>query len=118
MRNRLCGAALLALIGAVSASPVSAGETVDITISDLAFAPIDVTIHAGDSVKWVNKDFVAHSATAKSGGFDIFLDAGKTAVRQFGKVGKYDYFCRFHPNMVGSITVVAATKDKPSPARP
>ena len=116
MRNGSCGAALLALVGVMSASPASAGETVEVTISDLAFAPVDVTIHAGDSVKWVNKDFVAHSATAKSGGFDIFLDAGKTAVRQFGTAGKYDYFCRFHPNMVGSVTVVA--KDKPSTTHP
>ena len=33
----------------------------------LAFVPAQVSAHVGDTIEWVNADFVAHTATARNG---------------------------------------------------
>jgi plastocyanin len=98
------------LLCAAGVGPVPAGEVVEVSIRDIAFSPAEITIHAGDSVKWVNHDIVDHTATAAQGGFDVSVPAGKSAVQQFGKPGSYKYVCTFHPNMTGSVNVLAADK--------
>jgi plastocyanin len=110
MRLFLHNAAAAMLLYVAGASPVLAGEVVEVRISDLAFAPTEITIHAGDSIRWVNHDIVDHTATAAQGDFDLSLPVGKAGVRQFGKPGSYKYFCRFHPNMMGSVNVLAVDK--------
>lgn len=92
-----------AVAGAVSAS---AGERVRISINDLDFAPSSVTVHLGDIVEWTNKDIVEHTATARNGAFDVATPKGKPAAARMTVVGRTEYFCRLHPNMVGVINVV------------
>jgi plastocyanin len=82
-----------------------AGAAVRVTIADLAFSPGDITVKAGDTVEWVNNDFVDHTATAKNGDWDIMIPAGKSVQRKITKVGTFTYFCRVHPDMVGTIRV-------------
>ncbi|WP_280821844.1 cupredoxin domain-containing protein [Pseudaminobacter soli (ex Li et al. 2025)] len=60
----------------------------------------------GDTVKWVNMDAVAHSATTK-GGWDVTVRPHKSASAVMTKAGEFNYHCRFHPNMTGHITVTA-----------
>ncbi|HYT69297.1 MAG TPA: plastocyanin/azurin family copper-binding protein [Vicinamibacterales bacterium] len=35
-----------------------------------AFSPAELTVNAGDTVIWVNKDFYPHTATSKAPGLD------------------------------------------------
>jgi hypothetical protein len=51
-----------------------------------------------------HKDIVAHTATVR-GGFDVMIEANKSASWVLKKAGIVEYYCRFHPNMKGRITI-------------
>ena len=103
----LHGASLAVAAAALALASIgpAAAETIRVTIDKLAFSPAQVTAHVGDTIEWVNHDFVAHTATAKAAGWDIMIPAGKTAHLVVRQAGTVDYFCRFHPNMKGRIVV-------------
>ncbi len=42
-----------------------AGATLQITISGIAFAEVKQPLTVGDTIEWINKDVVAHTATAR-----------------------------------------------------
>ena len=46
----------------------------------------------------------AHTATVK-GGWEVMIPAEEVGKHAVKKAGTVDYFCRFHPNMKGSIAV-------------
>lgn len=96
-------AAAIALAGALNSPPVRA-EQVQVTISNLQYSPAEVDANVGDTIVWVNKDTVDHTATAK-GGWDVSMKPGKSARAVLKKAGTFNYHCRFHPNMTGKITV-------------
>ena len=80
--------------------------------SNACYLPEDITINAGDTVKWDNVDTAAHTVTGgspadgPSGVFDSsLLMAGMPYSFTFDDAGYYDYFCMVHPWMVGSVTV-------------
>jgi len=77
-----------------------------IEITGFAFSPSTLTIQAGDSVTWTNKDLVAHTATAVNGFDSGFLEQGESYSFTFNQVGIFDYICTPHPYMQGNITVV------------
>lgn len=78
-----------------------------IRIENTAFSPTRVTIKIGDSVTWVNKDPVPHTATADDGSFDFALLGGESASRRFNAVGSFSFYCRPHPWMKGVVKVVS-----------
>jgi plastocyanin len=98
----LAGFAVIAL-GMISV-PAHAG-TIQVTIDDLIFLPAEITAKAGDTVVWRNRDIVAHTATVR-GGFDVMIEPDKSASLVLTKAGIVDYYCRFHPNMLGRIIVM------------
>jgi plastocyanin len=106
MRGAVIGVVSFALYAA-SAAWALAGEAVQVKISDLAFSPAEITARVGDTIQWVNGDFVDHTATAKGGEWDVTIVAGEQAEQQLTRAGTIDYFCRFHPGMTGKITVLA-----------
>ncbi|MFZ3350291.1 MAG: cupredoxin domain-containing protein [Xanthobacteraceae bacterium] len=104
MKSRACSAALAALLIAAWAGSARA-ESIKVEISNLAFAPAQVTAHVGDTITWVNGDFVAHTAPARNGAWDVQVPpkASKSVVLK--AAGAVDYFCKFHPQMTGKITI-------------
>jgi plastocyanin len=106
MRGAVIGVVSLAL-SAASAVWALAGEIVQVKISDLAFSPVEITARVGDTIQWVNGDFVDHTATAKGGEWDVMIAAGKQAEQPLTRAGTISYYCRFHPGMTGKITVLA-----------
>jgi plastocyanin len=78
---------------------------IQIKVQNLAFTPVQVTAQIGDTIEWMNADFVAHTATARDGAWDIMLPANSTRTVVLKSAGKIDYYCRFHPNMTGQILV-------------
>jgi plastocyanin len=79
---------------------------VTVHLENDAFAPPSVTIHAGDTVRWINDDDDAHTVTATDGSFDSKgLDTHQTWEHTFAKPGTYRYFCELHPFMKGTIVV-------------
>ena len=79
-------------------------EPVQVTVSNLQYSPAEIKAKVGDTIVWVNKDFVDHTATVR-GGWDVAIEAGKSARLVLKKPGTFDYYCRFHPNMTGKIIV-------------
>jgi len=70
------------------------------------FAPFAVTIHAGDSVRWVNHDTDDHTVvsdnafnTAGHTGTDSLVPAGTAFTLHFSHPGTFVYYCRFHAHL-------------------
>ena len=80
----------------------------------LDFSPMEITIKAGDNVKWTAVGSVPHTATEGlpfEGNPDwntpIFFTDETTDPFQFNTPGVFPYWCRIHPeDMTGTITVV------------
>jgi plastocyanin len=71
-----------------------------------AFSPATTTIHAGDTVTFVNDDDDAHTVTAVDGTFDSKgLDTHDSWSHTFPKAGTYKIFCELHPFMKATIIV-------------
>ncbi|MEA2993382.1 MAG: hypothetical protein QOD40_2302 [Alphaproteobacteria bacterium] len=90
---------------ALTSSAALAGEVIQVKIKNLAFSPAQVTAHVGDSIEWVNEDFVGHTATGKNKEWDVNIPGNRSGRVVLDRAGKIDYFCRFHPAMTGTITV-------------
>ena len=106
MTRRIAAVISCAAAIAVASAAVRA-ETIRVEVKDLAFSPAQVTARVGNTIEWANADFVAHTATAKNHDFDVSLPANKPGKAVLKKAGTIAYFCRFHPNMTGTITVEA-----------
>ena len=74
MAHTTCRPVLGALILVVTAS-VARAETIHVKMEKLAFVPAEITAHVGDTIEWNNSDFVAHTATARDGSWDILIPA-------------------------------------------
>lgn len=94
-----------ALLFAAMAIPAQAA-TIQITTTDLVFAPAEVAAKVGDTIEWINKDVFAHTATARNGDFDVMMPPKKTVTSILKKAGTIEYYCRFHPNMKAVLTVM------------
>ena len=97
---------ITAVLAPILGAGMAQAETIQITIDKMVSSPADIEAKAGDTIEWVNNDILAHTATVK-GGFDVMLPPKKSASLVEEKAGTIDYYCRFHPNMKGRITVSA-----------
>jgi plastocyanin len=97
--------AAAALVAVVVASQSSWAETIQIEVKQLAYTPSQVTAHVGDTIEWVNKDFIVHTATGRNHEWDVTIPAHGSGQAVMMKPGTVEYYCRFHPNMKGGITV-------------
>ena len=88
-------------------SPTSAAtKTVEIDISNFTFAPHEITITPGTTVKWVNKDDIPHLVAEKNLAFKSkALDTDDSFSFTFTTAGEVEYFCVLHPHMTGKVIV-------------
>ena len=91
------------VLGLLSASAQAA--TIQITIDKLVFAPAEVKAKVGDTIEWVNKDALAHTATGTHGEWNVAIAPNKSARLVLRKAGAFDYYCTYHPNMKGRLVV-------------
>jgi plastocyanin len=80
--------------------------TIQISMEDLVVSPAEATAKVGDTIEWINKDIFAHTATARNGDWDVTMPPKKTVTSVLKKAGTIEYYCRFHPNMKATLTVV------------
>jgi plastocyanin len=78
-------------------------DTIRVVVDRLVFSPAEINARVGDTIEWVNKDVLAHTATVK-GDWDVMIPPKKNATFVVKKAGSVEYYCRFHPNMKGRIT--------------
>ncbi len=121
-RSWLAVAVLVAGL-ALSNWPHEAGAAVkEIAIEQNTFSPAALTVTAGDTVQWTNKDTAPHTVTISSGPAKFSsptLQKGDTFTFTFEKPGTYSYFCAVHPDMKAAVTVLpaaATVATEPPPA--
>ena len=97
----------LVLIGCLYPTFVCAADQ-EIFIKNHQFSPAQITIKAGDTVTWVNRDQDPHNVVDKTAAKKFRSPALDTEDRysfHFDNKGTYSYFCTFHPTMVGAVIV-------------
>jgi plastocyanin len=110
----LCAFAAAVLLVA----PVSA-KTISVDISKLGFVPANVTLQAGDTVTFMNKDTANHQVVCQTCPFTSpVLKAGESFSYQFAKVGKFSYVDPLNKNKKGTATVAAAPATVSLAAKP
>lgn len=82
-------------------------EKTEVVIEDFSFNPPSLTVAAGTTVTFSNKDLTSHSATADDGkSFDTgLIGQNESATITFDTPGTYSYHCTPHPTMKATIIV-------------
>jgi plastocyanin len=89
----------------VSAWPVRAAD-MEVNIDNFAFTPKELTVKAGTTIVFRNRDDIPHSVVGSKGEFHSkALDTDDSFSFTFTKAGTYDYSCGLHPRMQGKIVV-------------
>ena len=92
---------------AVKAAPGS------VRMLDFRFSPATITVNAGESVTWVNAGEEPHNAVGDNFSTAL-LNAGKSGSESFATAGTFSYICTVHPQMKGTVKVVAAQTEPQS----
>lgn len=81
---------------------------------DRSYSPNPITIEKGQSITWYNGDSISHTVTSgadnKINDSGKLFDSGAIIPNQsysitFDNTGNFDYYCIYHPSMVGEIIV-------------
>ena len=100
------GAALACLLAPLAAE--TAGGAVQ--IDNFVFGPERLTVKAGTTVTWTNRDDIPHTVASKDRLFKSkVMDTDESYSFTFPTPGEYTYFCSLHPHMTGTIVVESAT---------
>ncbi len=99
-------AAIVLPVWAQNAAPAGA-----VAIDNFTFNPTALTVKAGTTVTWTNKDDIPHGIASSTNAFakSRALDTDQSFSFTFTTPGTYQYFCYVHPHMVGTIVVEAST---------
>jgi plastocyanin len=78
-----------------------------VEIRGMAFRPAVLEVAPGDTVIWINRDIVPHTATANgSNGWNTGILAPGDSGRYVPSwIGETAYICKLHPTMRGRVTV-------------
>jgi plastocyanin len=82
-----------------------------VSIDNFTIGPQTLTVKAGTTVTWTNKDDIPHGIASADSAFtkSRALDTDDSYSFTFTTPGTYQYFCYIHPHMVGTIVVEAAS---------
>jgi plastocyanin len=115
MRSAISAALLGAAVGSVLAGGVllarAQSPAATVGIDNFTFNPQQLTVKAGTTVTWTNRDDIPHGIASANNGFtrSNALDTDDAYSFTFTTPGSYQYFCYIHPHMTGTIVVEAAT---------
>jgi plastocyanin len=98
-------AALLALLASLAAPAQAAPKSYRVVIDQLAFGPVPAGLRVGDTIEWVNRDILQHTATARDHSFDVDLAPQAKARIRLTKAGVIAFYCRYHPGMTGKLSI-------------
>ena len=124
LRSAISAALIGAAVGSVLAGGVlfaraqtPAAAVAAVGIDNFTFNPQTLTVKAGTTVTWTNKDDIPHGIAVTNDAFkrSLALDTDDSFSFTFTTPGTYQYFCYIHPHMTGSIVVEAATGSNTTP---
>ena len=107
MRTLLLTLASVAAL--VLAGEAQAATTRSVSIYGSTFLPRTVTITAGDTIRWVNRDNTTHQIYGSRGSFvSPILKHGQTYSFTFNAAGTYHYKDELHPKLTAAVVVKGA----------
>src|SRR2546430_1822842 len=91
-----------------SSTPASSSSSTppanEVWMQNTAFNPSSITVTVNTTVKWTNKDGMAHTVTSNTGLFDSgTVNSGGTYTHQFTTAGTFAYHCTIHSGMNGEM---------------
>ena len=91
----------------LASSGVAANQPMtEVKIDNFSFSPAVITVPAGTSVRWTNRDDIPHTVVSDDKLFKSnALDTDEQFSYTFNKPGTYSYFCSIHPIMTGKVVV-------------
>src|SRR4051812_32228934 len=74
----------------------------EVDLQNTSFNPAALTVPAGTTVRWINKDAVPHTVTSDQSLFDSGnMNPNAVFEYKFNNAGTYNYHCNYHlPYMV------------------
>lgn len=105
--------AVLAVVAGAVAAAWSFGAraqqgpaTASVTIDQSRFQPDQVTVRRGGIVTWRNRDLVPHTVTFRDADWNSSeLVEGASWTLTIPTVGRWSYYCTYHPDMTGTVAV-------------
>src|SRR5258708_37342319 len=74
----------------------------EVKIDNFSFGPTTLTVAAGTTVTWTNRDDIPHTVVSDDKVFKSkVLDTDEKFSYTFTRPGTYGYFCSIHPKMTG-----------------
>jgi plastocyanin len=78
----------------------------EVFLQGMAFSPSTITVTAGTTITWTNKDAVTHNVTSNPALFSSgAMGNGATYSFTFPDKGTFSYTCTIHPSMKGTVVV-------------
>jgi len=97
---------VIADTASITTGTTSGGSQASIRIIDLDYDPREVTVRQHATVTWTNAGRAPHTVTARDGAWTSeLLQQRDQYLHVFDSIGRFEYFCSLHPNMVGTIVV-------------
>ena len=90
----------------VAAGAQTQSSMAEVKIDNFSFGPATLTVAAGTTVTWSNRDDIPHTVVSDDKAFKSkVLDTDEKFSFTFTKPGTYGYFCSIHPKMTGKVVV-------------
>ncbi len=97
---------LFAGLSSVKAADQPSAANAEVKIDNFVFGPQTITVTAGTTVTWTNKDDIPHTVVSADGVFKSKVrDTDEQFSYKFDKTGTYSYYCSVHPKMTGKVVV-------------
>ena len=81
------------------------GGGADLTIVDFGFSPTDLSVTEGQVITVSNIGETSHTFTTDDDAIDQEIGPGESVEVTMTGVASGGFHCRFHPQMVGTLTV-------------
>ena len=95
---------LLARTSSASAQQQAAAAQ-EVKIDNFSFGPATITVAAGTTVTWTNRDDIPHTVVSDGTFKSKAMDTDEKFSYTFAKAGTYSYFWSIHPKMTGKVVV-------------
>ena len=83
-------------------------SSVEVKIDNFSFGPASLTVAAGTTVTWTNRDGFPHTVVSTDDAKTFkskVLDTDEKFSFTFTQAGTFPYFCSIHPKMTGKVIV-------------
>lgn len=88
----------------LTAPGTTQSKTYTVSVVNFSFDPVILNINKGDTVVWTNEDPIPHQIAGKNINGAV-MSKGQNYSFVFNDSGTFDYYCKLHPSMKGSVIV-------------